>query len=69
MSGEVKAITTISRLAGKQAPRNLVVDLIRVERGYFERQAYLSDPNQLVSFGTRGHGSSPLKHIELGLDL
>src|SRR5260370_42201974 len=39
----------ISPLAGKPAPRELLVDLARLEREYFERRPDVSDHNQLVS--------------------
>src|ERR1700744_749607 len=45
----------ISPLAGKPAPKELLVDLARLERDYYERQPDLGDPNQQVSFGTSGH--------------
>src|SRR5215813_9095036 len=50
----------ISSLAGKPAPKELLVDLARLERDYYERQPDLNDPNQLVSFGTSGHRGSSL---------
>src|SRR6202453_3247425 len=50
----------ISPLAGKPAPKELLVDLSRLEREYYERQPDVSDPNQLVSFGTSGHRGSSL---------
>src|SRR6266851_8108624 len=50
----------ISPLAGKPAPKDMLVDLARLEREYFERWPDLSDPNQLVSFGTSGHRRTPL---------
>ena len=50
----------ISPLAGKPATKELLVDLARLEREYFERRPYLGDPNQLVSFGTSGHRGSSL---------
>ena len=50
----------ISPLAGKPAPKELLVDLTRLEREYYERRPDLGDPNQLVSFGTSGHRGSPL---------
>src|SRR4029077_1404987 len=52
---------TISPLAGKPAPKEMLVDLSRLEREYFERRSDLDDPNQLVSFGTSGHRGSPLR--------
>jgi phosphoglucomutase len=51
----------ISPLAGKPAPKELLVDLARLEREYYERRPDMADPNQLVSFGTSGHRGSPLK--------
>ena len=51
---------TLSPLAGKPAPKELLVDVARLERGYYERKPDLSDPSQLVSFGTSGHRGSPL---------
>jgi phosphoglucomutase len=50
----------ISPLAGKPAPKELLVDLARLEGDYYERQPDLKDPNQLVSFGTSGHRGSSL---------
>jgi phosphoglucomutase len=52
---------TISPLAGKPAPKEMLVDVARLERDYFERHPDLNDPNQLVSFGTSGHRGSPLR--------
>jgi len=51
----------ISPLAGKPAPKELLVDVIRLEKEYFERRPDLDDPNQLVTFGTSGHRGSPLR--------
>src|SRR6202030_842197 len=52
---------TISPLAGKPAPKEMLVDLTRLEREYYERKPDLDDPGQLVSFGTSGHRGSPLR--------
>jgi phosphoglucomutase len=52
---------TISPLAGKPAPREMLVDPARLEREYFERQPDLDDPEQRVSFGTSGHRGSSLR--------
>jgi len=62
MSGAVGGIAdmTISPLAGKPAPKEMLIDPVRLEREYFERRPDLDDPNQLVSFGTSGHRGSPL---------
>jgi phosphoglucomutase len=51
---------TISPLAGKPASKEMLIDVARLEREYFERHPDLHDPNQLVSFGTSGHRGSPL---------
>jgi phosphoglucomutase len=50
----------ISPLAGKPAPKELLVDLAHLERQFYERKPDVGDPNQLVSFGTSGHRGSPL---------
>src|ERR1700758_314347 len=50
----------ISPLAGKPAPKALLVDPSRLEREYYERHPDLGNPNQMVSFGTSGHRGSPL---------
>jgi len=39
----------------------MLVDLVRLEREYFERRPDLGDPNQMVSFGTSGHRGSSLR--------
>jgi phosphoglucomutase len=50
----------ISPLAGKPAPRTMLMDLARLEREYYERRPDPRDPTQLVRFGTSGHRGSPL---------
>ncbi len=42
-------------------PKNLLVDLGKLERDYYDRKPDLNDPQQLVSFGTSGHRGSSLK--------
>ena len=51
---------SISPLAGKPAPKEMLVDVLRLEREYYERRPDLDDSNQLVIFGTSGHRGSPL---------
>ncbi|HET7379624.1 MAG TPA: phosphoglucomutase (alpha-D-glucose-1,6-bisphosphate-dependent) [Gaiellales bacterium] len=51
---------TVSPLAGKPAPKALLVDLSRLEREYYARKPDVGDPTQLVSFGTSGHRGSSL---------
>src|SRR5271155_4702070 len=56
----VAAGPTISPLAGKPAPREMLIDVARLEREYFERHPDVSDRSQLVAFGTSGHRGSSL---------
>jgi phosphoglucomutase len=51
----------ISPLAGKPAPKELLVDVAQLEKAYFENRPNLDDPSQLVIFGTNGHRGSPLE--------
>ncbi len=53
--------TRVSPLAGKPAPKAMLVDLARLEREYYERWPDTDDPNQLVAFGTSGHRGSSLR--------
>ena len=48
----------LSPLAGKPAPKALLVDVAALERAFFERVPDLADPAQRVSFGTSGHRGS-----------
>ena len=50
----------ISLLAGKPATREMLIDVARLEREYFECRPDIGDRNQLVSFGTSGHRGSSL---------
>src|SRR5246127_3440891 len=50
----------LSPLAGKPAPKELLIDVARLEREYFERKPDVSDRTQLVAFGTSGHRGSAL---------
>jgi len=49
----------LSPLAGKPAPANLLIDVAKLERDYYEKRPDLGDANQLVSFGTSGHRGTP----------
>jgi len=42
-------------LAGRPAPKDLLIDVSQIEAAFYEAEPNLSDPNQLVSFGTSGH--------------
>ena len=50
----------ISPMAGRPATKEMLVDVARLERDYFERRPDPGDPNQMVSFGTSGHRGSAL---------
>jgi phosphoglucomutase len=41
--------------AGKPAPKDLLIDVSRLEAAFYDEKPDLADPNQLVSFGTSGH--------------
>lgn len=51
----------ISPSAGKPATRDMLVDLAKLEREYYERKPDVGDTTQLVSFGTSGHRGSSLR--------
>jgi phosphoglucomutase len=51
----------LSPLAGKPATKEMLVDVARLEAEYYARKPDLSDPSQLVSFGTSGHRGSALR--------
>lgn len=50
----------LSPLAGKPAPKELLIDPAQLEREYYAREPDPNDVSQLVSFGTSGHRGSPL---------
>jgi phosphoglucomutase len=61
VSSAIKSpISKISPLAGKPAPKDMLIDVAQLDREYFERRPDPNDPNQRVSFGTSGHRGSPL---------
>jgi phosphoglucomutase len=51
----------LSPLAGKPAPKEMLLDVTQLERAYYERQPDVGDPHQMVSFGTSGHRGSSLR--------
>jgi phosphoglucomutase len=57
----LKSQATISPLAGLPAPKEMLVDVARLQQEYFERRPDIDDPNQMVIFGTSGHRGSPLR--------
>jgi phosphoglucomutase len=50
----------ISPLAGKPAPKELLIDVTALERQYYQRKPDVASPGQLVSFGTSGHRGTSL---------
>ena len=61
LAGDRTSKVKISQVAGKPAPEEMLVDLVRLEREYFVRRPDLSCLNQMVSFGTSGHRGSSLE--------
>lgn len=51
----------ISPLAGKPATKDMLIDVAKLEREYYDRRPDVNDPNQLVIFGTSGHRGSPFQ--------
>jgi phosphoglucomutase len=50
----------LSPLAGKPAPKAMLIDPARLEDEFYRRRPDPADAAQLVSFGTSGHRGSPL---------
>lgn len=50
----------LSPLAGKPASKDLLIDVAKLERDYFDKKPDPSDPRQLVAFGTSGHRGTSL---------
>jgi phosphoglucomutase len=51
---------SISPLAGKPAPKSLLIDVPNLTRLYYEQKPDVTDPRQRVSFGTSGHRGTSL---------
>lgn len=51
---------SLSPLAGKPAPANLLIDPAALERAYYDISPDPQNPAQRVAFGTSGHRGSPL---------
>ena len=49
-----------SPLAGKPAPKSLLIDPAQLEREYYARRPDMDNAAERVSFGTSGHRGSPL---------
>jgi phosphoglucomutase len=50
---------TLSPLAGKPAPAELLIDVDKLVNEYYTRLPDMSNPQQLVHFGTSGHRGTP----------
>ncbi len=61
MATEAKVQSRISPLAGKPAPKEMLINLDDLNRQYLERRPDLGDSTQMVSFGTSGHRGTPLR--------
>ena len=48
-------------LAGKPAPTEMLIDVAKLEKAYYDNRPDLSNPNHLVAFGTSGHRGTPLE--------
>jgi hypothetical protein len=48
-------------LAGRHVPRDLLVDVNRLQQEYYSRQPDFADSSQRVRFGTSGHRGSSLR--------
>jgi hypothetical protein len=57
---DTRSLPSVSPLAGKPAPKEMLIDVARIERDYFERRPNVNDPSERVSFGTSGHRGSSL---------
>jgi phosphoglucomutase len=53
---------SIHELAGKPAPRSLLVNVPRLVSAYYTHKPDVSDPAQRVAFGTSGHRGSSLRN-------
>ncbi|MBV8114134.1 MAG: alpha-D-glucose phosphate-specific phosphoglucomutase [Silvibacterium sp.] len=61
MATEATIQPRISPLAGKPAPKEMLINVDELIRDYYDRRPDLSDPTQMVAFGTSGHRGTPLK--------
>ena len=57
----VESSMTIHPLAGKPAPKDVLVDIDKLRQEYYARKPDFADRGQRVSFGTSGHRGSSLR--------
>lgn len=55
-----RSAVSIHPLAGKPAPKEMLIDIAEIENAYYQRVPDADNPSQRVSFGTSGHRGSPL---------
>ncbi len=55
-----KETTGVDPRAGHKATPDMLIDVTRLERAYYDTKPDFSNPNQRVSFGTSGHRGSSL---------
>jgi phosphoglucomutase len=48
-------------LAGRRVPRDLLIDVDRLQQEYYSRKPDFADSSQRVRFGTSGHRGSSLR--------
>ena len=51
----------VHNLAGKRAPRSMLVNIPRLVTAYYTQKPNVSDPEQRVAFGTSGHRGSSFR--------
>jgi len=61
MAEAARAEKGLSPLAGKPATKDMLIDVAKLERDYYERKPDVGNPTQLVSFGTSGHRGTPFE--------
>jgi phosphoglucomutase len=61
MAEAARAEKGLSPRAGKPATKDMLIDVAKLERDYYERKPDIGNPTQLVSFGTSGHRGTPFE--------
>jgi phosphoglucomutase len=61
MVSEAKVQSRISPLAGKPAPKEMLINVDDLRQQYLDRKPDLSEATQMVAFGTSGHRGTPSK--------
>jgi phosphoglucomutase len=58
---ETEVLMSVDKMAGKPAPRDLLINVPRLISAYYTYQPDPANPAQRVAFGTSGHRGSSLK--------